>query len=82
MRKIRRPSKAPTRCTVTFILEGDSDERLSQYMWFKALEKNTSLGVMMQATFQTETTTPTKADILSDFDGLLAADDLPAIADE
>ncbi len=51
-------------------------------MWFKALEEIGLLGVMMQATFQTETTTPTKSDILSDFDGLLAANDLPWIADE
>lgn len=76
-RKIRRPSKIPTTCTITFELLGDEQERLSQYMWFKAMEK-TVLSAQAQAWFQCETTRPVN-EIIEWFDGLLENDDLPVL---
>jgi len=77
-RKIRRPSKIPATCTITFDLLGDEQERLSQYMWFKAIEK-TVLPALAQALFQCETCGRPVDEIIEWFDGLLEDDDLPAL---
>ena len=53
-KKINTP-KTPKKMRVTFTLQGSPAKRRSMYRWFRALEGDGTLGVNMEAHYETET---------------------------
>lgn len=77
--KIRRPKRIPQEITVRFDLLGTDEEKLSQYMYFKALEAIGYLSVHMQCDFECNALGQPVAELVDLFGGLLDQDDLPAV---